>query len=97
MKMSWFRKLRERQKQKAIEKARQQGIELASKRAGILARIELLNEALTVAESSGDEALLRDVCAAANRALAELDELNREGIADVARGFDLTRGIGEEN
>jgi hypothetical protein len=96
MKMNWYRKLRERQEKRAIEKAQLAGIELASRRAGILARIKWLNAAISVAERTNDEALFQTVRTAANDALAELDELNRDGIADVGRGFDLANGVEEE-
>jgi hypothetical protein len=93
---SFFVRLRERQAKRAIEKAQLAGIELASRRAGILARIEWLNAAILVAERTNDEALFQSVRTAANNALAELDELNREGIADVGRGFKLANSV-EEN
>jgi hypothetical protein len=96
MKMNWYRKLRERQQKRAIEKAQLTGIELAKRRAGILARIEWLNAAISVAERTNNEALFQTVRTAANDTLAEFDELNRDGIADVGRGFDLANSVEEK-
>jgi hypothetical protein len=89
MRTGFFKRLRERQEQRQIERARREGFEAGRKHAEIIGRVEWAAAALATAQRTGDVELIRKASEAAVAAKAEMDEMHRNEIAENERLAEL--------
>ena len=96
MKKNWFRKLRERQEKKAIEKARRDAADASRKHVEVINRANLATATfLRFERICTPPDMLQGLAAEAAQALTEMHAMHQAEIADIATALDLVQNTSE--